>query len=75
MPDAPFCSIDPWSRSPGEATNISEADDDVSGIAAELRRLRHELRAVQGATPKETRSVRRPCMAPLGPAEGGTHEK
>lgn len=76
MPDAPFCSIDPWSRSPGEATRFSQVDDDVRQLAAELRRLRHELQAVRGekVAPEKTGSVRRrPPMATLGRTEGGSH--
>jgi hypothetical protein len=75
MPDTPFCGIDPWARSPREATRVSAAGDDVRHLTAELRRLRHELRAVgvREVTPKETESVRRPRVATRGHTEGGSH--
>jgi hypothetical protein len=70
MPDTPFCSIDPWARSPREATSGIQPGDDVRHLAAELRRLRHELRdsRIEKATPEKTGSVRRPRKT-----EGGLH--
>jgi hypothetical protein len=46
MPDAPFSAIDPWTRSPREAT-IRSRDDEIRHLAAELLRLRLELRAAR----------------------------
>lgn len=68
MPDTPFCSIDPWARSPREGTRVGEAGDDLRHLNAELRRLRHELRAVRvrEMTSEETESVLRPCVATRG---------
>ena len=48
MPDAPFSNIDPWTRSAREATMTGRpGDDEVRHLAAELRRLRQELRAAR----------------------------
>jgi hypothetical protein len=47
MPDAPFSNIDPWTRSPREATARRPGDEELRNLTAELRRLRQELRAVR----------------------------
>jgi hypothetical protein len=46
MPDAPFTNIDPWTRSPREAT-IRSRDDEIRHLAAELLRLRQDLQAAR----------------------------
>jgi hypothetical protein len=46
MPDAPFSNIDPWTRTPREAT-IRSRDDGIRHLAAELLRLRQELQAAR----------------------------
>lgn len=77
MPDAPFCSIDPWTRSLREATGFRQPGEDVRRLAEELRLLRHEIRAIRAkeGTLTETGPVRRPRMATLGHTEGGSHGK
>jgi hypothetical protein len=76
MPDTPFCSIDPWLRWPREATrNAQPGDDAIRHLAAEVRRLRHELRAVRSMEtideeikPSRTRAggIASVAIAPVG---------